>query len=202
MLEPWMSVGPALRAIAAIALAAALTACSGAAAADDVSAAETKLVEQTLLEGHLKLLVPDHFTALDETAIHARFHLDYATVVALQNGDGSIEVVAILQKSAAGPSKVSADTAADRQVRLLGDALRRSYAARKSVRDEVVIRDGRPIYFFEVAGALRERNRRVVCAYTLLGDQPLEVVYTCPEQKAAEWAPIGERIVDSVVVKE
>ena len=197
-----MSAGPALRAIAALALAATLSACSGAIPADDVSAADTKLVEQTLLEGHLKLLVPAHFVALDETAIHARFHLDYATVVALQNSDGSVEVVAILQKSAAGPSKVNPDAAAERQVRLLGDALRRSYAAKKSVRDEVVTRDGRPIYFFEVAGALRERNRRVVCAYTLLGDQPLEVVYSCPEPKAAEWAPIGERIVDSVVVTE
>lgn len=197
-----MRARPALQASLALALAVAPSACSGSSPVDDVSAAETNLLEQTILDGHLKLLVPEHFVALDETAIHARFHLDYASVVALQNGDGSIEVVAILQKSPAGPSKLSPDTVAERQVRLLGDALRRSYAAKKSVRDEVVTRDGRPIYFFEVAGALRERNRRVVCAYTLLGDQPLEVVYSCPEPKAAEWAPIGQRIVDSIVVTE
>lgn len=197
-----MRTRPALCASVALALAVTPAACSGSSPADEVSAAETKLVEQTLFEGHLKLLVPEHFVALDETAIHARFHLDYASIVALQNGDGSIEVVAILQKSAAGPSKAPPDPVAERQVRLLGNSLRRSYDAKRSIRDEVVTRDGRPIYFFEVAGALREHNRRVICAYTLLGDEPLEVVYSCPEPKAAEWAPIGQRIVESAVVKE
>jgi hypothetical protein len=167
-----------------------------------LSAAETKLVDKTLFEGHLKLVVPEHFTPLDDTAIHARFHFDLASIVALQNGDGSIEVVAILQKSAAGPSPAKGDAPAEPMLRLLGERIRRAYAAKKTLRDEIVTRDGRPIYFFEVAGALRERNRHVICAYTLLADQPLEVFYSCPEERAAEWAPIGQRIIDSVVVTE
>jgi hypothetical protein len=196
---PLRPVVPAAAVVVVVLLAAA---CAGPSGPVDPPIAEVKLVEQTHFDGHLKLLVPEHFTPLDETALHARFHFDFASVVALENADATIEVVALLQKQPADSGDKRFNVPRERLLRLVGDGVKKSYVAKRCLRDEVVTRDGRPIYYFELASALRERDRHVICAYTFLGDSPLEVVFTCPEARAGEWAPLGQQIVASVSVKE
>jgi hypothetical protein len=191
-------------AVVAIVVAAGVLppACSGPAAPVEERAANVTLVERTWFDGCLKMQVPERFLVQDEMALHERFHLGLASVVALRSAAHTVEVVAILQKREAGAAEPEFKAPKEQLLRLVVDAIKQTYAAKQCLRDEIVTRDGRPICFFELAAASREGDLHVLCAYTFVGDVPLEVTFTCPEAAAGEWAALGARIVDSVVVSD
>jgi len=201
--------GPTARTlIVAVAICAAVN-CSPRDAGPGVD-----LVRRELVNGHVSILIPSDLAVTGDAVTMASEIAGEGDGIAVSNAASTVRIQVIFMKTEApdgsdrreffGEQEIHAHLKAPMKqtVQLVMNGVKSAYPTAAWLQDEVVTINGHEFFVLDCRLPGGNAQARTTVAATPLEGGMLVVGFSCATEMESLWAPVGRRVIDSVVLKE
>jgi hypothetical protein len=165
----------------------------------NVTAASARLMERSFFNGHLRLLVPQGLIEANRDPPQTEWSIqgDCSIVLQLPERDILLRVV----RDHFHPEVISATCIAQETTLALqiADAWPRSFPTAQVLQHQWVARGHWSYFVSDLRSDPSGHGSRNMMTVTVVGEEILFVEFSCRIEDEDSWAPIGHRILDSVV---
>ena len=159
-------------------------------------AAAQELASRSFLDGRLTMLIPVGFEPMSEEMLSFKYPSERRPTLVFTDPSGAVNVAL----------NHTRNSVRDDQVPELHQAMdqmfRRLYPSAEWYRSETGQRDGMRYFTLDlITPAIDTEIRNMIFAVSLEG-RMLLISFNCVRELEAQWAPLGQQIIDSIMVTE
>ena len=156
----------------------------------------TVLERTQLLDNKIEMLLPEGFEPMERELVEQKYPGPKAPTLVYSDDRGTVNIAVNHTKD-----RVSAVQLPFAHIFFVA-VFKSQFPSAKWFRNELTTINGREFFIFDVRTPARDTDVRNIIAGTSLDGRLLIVSFNVTKEREADWLPTGNKIIDSIQIKE